>query len=118
MKRTVQNLREDQKDNEDLLRAMNALDHAEIIQIETEAERSYRKRQLAERNQVGVPRTHRAACKAIGSENRFTMHYYKSRLKRRRRRNQFSFFQLIYKAQVFQTPLILQFSKLVHLHYC
>ena len=116
MKRTVQNLREDQKDNEDLLRAMNALDHAEIIPIETEAERSYRKRLLAERKRIGVPRTHRAACKAIGSENRFTMHYYKSRLKRRR--NKFSFFQLIYKAQVFQTPLILQFSKLVHLHYC
>jgi len=54
---------------------MNALEHAEMIPIETEEERSYREKVLAERNRVGVPRTHRAACKANVSEHRFPMHY-------------------------------------------
>ena len=67
----MQNLREDREDNEELLRAINA----EMIPIETEEERSYRETVLAERNRAGVPRTHRAACKVIVSENRFALHY-------------------------------------------
>jgi hypothetical protein len=64
---------EDREENEELLRSMNALEHAEMIPIETAEERSYRER--AERNRVGVPRTHRAACKAIIFENRFQVHH-------------------------------------------
>ena len=71
----MQNLREDREDNEELLRAVNALDHAKMIPMETEKERSYRESVLAERQRAGVPGTHRAACKAIVSEHRFTIHY-------------------------------------------
>ena len=71
----MHNLRDDREENKELLQAMNAQEHAEMIPIETAEERSYRERALAERNRVGVPRTHRAACKAIIFENRFPVHY-------------------------------------------
>ena len=77
MERTVQNLRKDREDNVDLLRAMNALDLAEIIPMMKRKKNGPIDKEyiLAERKRAGVPRTHRAACKAIVSENRFTMHY-------------------------------------------
>ncbi|KZS02024.1 Uncharacterized protein APZ42_001095, partial [Daphnia magna] len=70
----AERLREEREEDEELLRAMNALEHAEIIPMETEEERTFREELLATRNRVGVPRTHRAACKTLTSEDRVPLH--------------------------------------------
>jgi hypothetical protein len=55
-------LREEREENEELMRPMDAFEHAEMIPLETDEERSHREKILEERNRAGVPRAHRAAC--------------------------------------------------------
>jgi len=69
-----EHLREEREENEELMRAMDAFEHAEMIPLETDEERSYREKILEERNRAGVPRTHRAACKKIESEANVPIH--------------------------------------------
>ncbi|KAI9558408.1 hypothetical protein GHT06_015188 [Daphnia sinensis] len=70
----MERLREEREEDEELLRAMNALEHAEIIPMETEEERTFREELLAARNRAGVPRTHRVACKTLACEDRVPLH--------------------------------------------
>ncbi|XP_046642653.1 uncharacterized protein LOC124327698 [Daphnia pulicaria] len=58
-----------------MMRAMDAVEHAEMIPLETDEERSHREKILEERNRAGVPRTHRAACKKIESEANVPIHF-------------------------------------------
>jgi hypothetical protein len=58
-----------------MMRAMDAFEHAEMIPLETDEERSHREKILEERNRADVPRTHRAACKKIESEANVPIHY-------------------------------------------
>jgi hypothetical protein len=68
-------LRVEREENEEMMRAMDAFEHAEMIPLETVEERSHREKILEERNRAGVPRTHRAACKKIESEANVPIHY-------------------------------------------
>ncbi|KAK4021546.1 hypothetical protein OUZ56_003460 [Daphnia magna] len=70
----MERLRQEREQDEELLRAMNAMKHAEIIPLVTEEERTFREEVLAPRNRVGVPRTHRVACKVLASEDHLAMH--------------------------------------------
>ncbi|XP_057376187.1 uncharacterized protein LOC130697273 [Daphnia carinata] len=70
----METLREEQDEDEELLRAINALEHAEIMALETEEERTFREQLLAARNRDGVPRTHRAACKIFVTEESVPLH--------------------------------------------
>ncbi|KZS07334.1 Uncharacterized protein APZ42_028964, partial [Daphnia magna] len=69
----MERLRQERQQDEELLRAMNAMEQAEIIPLETEKDRTFREELLAARNRVGVPRTHRAACKVLASEDHLAM---------------------------------------------
>ncbi|KZS06644.1 Uncharacterized protein APZ42_029833 [Daphnia magna] len=69
----MERLQEEREEDEELLRAMNALEHAEIIPLETEEERTFREELLTACNRAGVPRTHRAACKTLPSEDHVLM---------------------------------------------
>ncbi|EFX69181.1 hypothetical protein DAPPUDRAFT_113831 [Daphnia pulex] len=71
----MERLREEREETEELMRAMDAFEHAEMIPLETDEERSHREKILEERNRAGVPRTHRAACKKIESEANVPIHY-------------------------------------------
>ncbi|XP_045036715.1 uncharacterized protein LOC116926850 [Daphnia magna] len=70
----MERLREEREEDEELLRAMNAFEHAEIIPLETEEERTFREELLAACNRARVPRTHRAACKTLASDDRVPLH--------------------------------------------
>ncbi|KZS08018.1 Uncharacterized protein APZ42_028147 [Daphnia magna] len=70
----MERLREEQAEDEAIIRAMNALEHAEIVLLETEEERTYNEEILAARNQAGLPRTHCLACKTIVSEDHRPLH--------------------------------------------
>ncbi|KZS10733.1 Uncharacterized protein APZ42_024749 [Daphnia magna] len=59
----LERLREEQAEDEEIILAMNALKHAEIVPLETEEERTNHEEILAARNQAGLPRTYRLACK-------------------------------------------------------
>ena len=65
---------EQQGEEADLLRAMDALEYVDIIPLETEEEETYRLQILIARNRAGNPRTHRAACKENFSENHVHLH--------------------------------------------
>ena len=70
----TERLREEREEDEELIRSMNAFEHAEIVPLETEEERAYREEILAARNRAGVPRSHRVACKRIISEEHVSLH--------------------------------------------
>jgi len=61
---------EEQREREDEeLRVRNALEHGDIVPIETEEEVAIRLQLLTERNRIGNPRTHRLASKEIVVED-------------------------------------------------
>jgi len=79
----TESLREKREEDEELIRAMNSFEHADIVPLETEEERAYREEILAARNRAGVPRTDRVACKRIISEEHVPLHEKNSMLQER-----------------------------------
>lgn len=55
---------------EEELRARNALQHAEIVPVETTEREAFLREMHLDRNRAGNPRTHRIACKDIVVEDR------------------------------------------------
>ena len=51
----MKRLREEREEDEELIRVMNAFEHAEIVQMETEEERAYREEISASPQPTGSP---------------------------------------------------------------